>query len=160
MGDGVDDFVIVARAKAHARRREHSYRVIDPYYDFFVMEIEADGQLRSEDLMEKNLVVLIIHGAGAEAWRSDNPGPSSSSLTCRSRKSCAAPAASQKVVNAIFAEEASSTRATRLFSGTGNSIGTSRSGPRGGLAASDSPARLQIVVLSLPITPFARQIRR
>ena len=74
-GDGVDDFVIVAKSKKPMLdAAEHSYRVIDPYYDFFGYgDPKLTASFGAEDLMEKNLVVLVIHGAGAEAWRAEKP---------------------------------------------------------------------------------------
>jgi len=74
-GDGVDDFVIVARSKKPMLdAAEHNYKVIDPYYNFYGYgDPKLTATFGSEDLMEKNLVVLVIHGAGPEAWRSDNP---------------------------------------------------------------------------------------
>jgi len=74
-GDGVDDFVIVARSKKPMLdAAEHSYKVIDPYYNFYGYgDPKLTATFGSEDLMEKNLVVLIIHGAGPDAWRSESP---------------------------------------------------------------------------------------
>ena len=74
-GDGVDDFVIVARSKKPMLdAAEHNYKVIDPYYNFYGYgDPKLTATFGSEDLMEKNLVVLVIHGAGPEAWRSPTP---------------------------------------------------------------------------------------
>src|SRR6202008_1728354 len=64
-GDGIDDFVIVARSKKPMLdAAEHNYRVIDPYYDFFGYgDPKLTASFGSEDLMEKNLVILIIQGS-------------------------------------------------------------------------------------------------
>ena len=74
-GDGVDDFVIIARSKKPMLdAAEHNYKVIDPYYNFYGYgDPKLTATFGAEDLMEKNLVVLIIHGAGPEAWRSESP---------------------------------------------------------------------------------------
>jgi hypothetical protein len=74
-GDGVDDFVIIARSKKPMLdAAEHNYKVIDPYYNFYGYgDPKLTATFGSEDLMEKNLVVLVIHGAGPEAWRAENP---------------------------------------------------------------------------------------
>jgi hypothetical protein len=74
-GDGVDDFVIVARSKKPMLdAAEHNYKVIDPYYNFYGYgDPKLTATFGAEDLMEKNLVVLVIHGAGPEAWRSETP---------------------------------------------------------------------------------------
>ncbi len=63
-GDGIDDLVILAR----------SYKVVDPYYSFYGYgDPKLTATFGSEDLMEKNLVVLVIHGSGEQAWRADTP---------------------------------------------------------------------------------------
>src|SRR5262250_3367919 len=74
-GDGVEDMVIVARSKKPMLdAAEHNYKVVDPYYDFYGYgDPKLTATFGSEDLMVKNLVILIIHGAGAQAWRSDTP---------------------------------------------------------------------------------------
>lgn len=74
-GDGVEDVVIGARSKNPLLdQAEHDYTVIDPYYTFFgygdpaiTMSFVEENQLR------RGVVVLIIHGAGPEAWRSATP---------------------------------------------------------------------------------------
>ena len=74
-GDGIEDAVIAARSKNPLLdQAEHNYEVIDPYYTFFgygdpkvTMTFVDDNQLR------RGLVVLIIHGAGRDAWRSETP---------------------------------------------------------------------------------------
>lgn len=74
-GDGVEDVVIAARCKnPMLDEGEHNYTVMDPYYDFFgygnprvtTTFVEPDPALRG-------LVVLVIHGAGPDAWRSATP---------------------------------------------------------------------------------------
>jgi hypothetical protein len=74
-GDGVEDAVIAARCKNPLLdEAEHNYEVVDPYYTFFgygdpkvTMSFVDDNQLK------RGLVVLIIHGAGRDAWRSETP---------------------------------------------------------------------------------------
>lgn len=74
-GDGVDDLVIVAQSKKPMLdAAEHNYKVVDPYYNFYGYgDPKLTANFGSEDLTEKNLVVLVIHGAGADAWRSETP---------------------------------------------------------------------------------------
>jgi len=74
-GDGIDDMVIVARTnKPMLDAAEHSYRVIDPYYSFYGYgDPKLTAAFGSEDLIEKKLVILVIHGAGPEAWRAETP---------------------------------------------------------------------------------------
>jgi len=110
-GDGVDDLVIAAKSKKPMLdAAEHSYRVIDPYYDFFGNgDPKLTASFGSEDLMEKNLVVLIIEGTGADAWRSDKPKAKFVIINLPFKKvTVRRLQLRKKQVNAIFAEEASS----------------------------------------------------
>jgi hypothetical protein len=74
-GDGVDDLVIVARSKKPMiEAAEHNYRVIDPYYTFYGYgDPKLTATFGSEDPTERNLVILVVHGAGPEAWRAEVP---------------------------------------------------------------------------------------
>ena len=110
-GDGIDDFVIVARSKKPMLdAAEHSYRVIDPYYDFFGYgDPKLTASFGSEDLMEKNLVILIIQGSGADAWRADMPKAKFVIINLPFKKVVVRRLQlRKKQVNAIFAEEANS----------------------------------------------------
>jgi hypothetical protein len=108
-GDGVDDFVIVARSKKPMLdAAEHNYKVIDPYYNFYGYgDPKLTATFGSEDLMEKNLVVLVIHGAGPEAWRSENPKAKFVIINLPLKKILVRRLQlRKKQVNAIFAVEA------------------------------------------------------
>ena len=74
-GDGIDDVVIAARCKNPLLdQAEHEYSVIDPYYTFFGYGDPKVTMTFVEERPEKRgLVVLIIHGAGPEAWHSATP---------------------------------------------------------------------------------------
>lgn len=74
-GDGVEDVVISARCKnPMLDQGEHDYTVMDPYYDFFGYGDPRMTTTFSEpDPLRRGLVVLIIHGAGPEGWRSEKP---------------------------------------------------------------------------------------
>ena len=74
-GDGIDDLVILARSrKPLLDAAEHSYRVVDPYYTFYGYgDPKLTATFGSEELMEKNLVVLVIHGSGPQAWCTETP---------------------------------------------------------------------------------------
>ena len=74
-GDGVEDVIIAARCKnPMIDQAEHNYRVVDPYYDFFGYGDPRITTTFSEgDPALRGLVVLIIHGAGADGWRSATP---------------------------------------------------------------------------------------
>ena len=110
-GDGIDDFVIVARSrKPMLDAAEHSYRVIDPYYDFFGYgDPKLTASFGSEDLSEKNLVILVIHGSGADAWRAETPKAKFVIINLPFKKVVVRKLQlRKKQVNAIFAEEAHS----------------------------------------------------
>jgi len=74
-GDGVDDFVIIALSKKPLLdQAEHNYKVVDPYYGFYGYgDPKLTASFGAEDPRERNLVVLIIHGAGPDAWRAETP---------------------------------------------------------------------------------------
>ena len=74
-GDGVEDIVIPARCSSPMMdQAENSYSVIDPYDGFFGYGNPAvTTQFSSEDPLRKGYSLLIIHGSGIDAWRSDVP---------------------------------------------------------------------------------------
>jgi hypothetical protein len=74
-GDGVEDVVIAARCKNPLPdAAQHDYTVIDPYMNFYgygdptITLAFGDG-----DPQRSGLVVLVIHGAGPQTWRSETP---------------------------------------------------------------------------------------
>jgi hypothetical protein len=110
-GDGVEDMVIVARSKKPMLdAAEHNYKVVDPFYDFYGYgDPKLTSTFGSEELMEKNLVVLVIHGAGPEAWRSDSPKAKFVIINVPFKKVTVRRLQLRKrQVNGIFAEEANS----------------------------------------------------
>jgi hypothetical protein len=74
-GDGVEDIAIAARCKnPMLDQAEHNFRVIDPLDSFYGYGNPSVTTTFSEGVPERRgLVVLIIHGAGKDAWRSDHP---------------------------------------------------------------------------------------
>jgi len=74
-GDGVEDVAIAARCKnPMLDQAEHKYMVVDPYNDFFGYgDPKVTTTFSEGDPTLRGLVVLIIHGAGPEEWRSANP---------------------------------------------------------------------------------------
>jgi len=73
-GDGVEDAVIVARCKTPITDEvSHNYKVIDPYYtNYGYGNPRITTQFNAADPNRQNLV-LVIHGAGKEAWRAAAP---------------------------------------------------------------------------------------
>ncbi|MGH9565974.1 MAG: FG-GAP repeat protein [Candidatus Angelobacter sp.] len=74
-GDGVDDIVIAARCtNPMINVAEHNYTVIDPASAFYGL---SDPHITTEfstlQPEQRSLALLIIHGAGKQAWKSDAP---------------------------------------------------------------------------------------
>lgn len=76
-GDGVDDLVIAARCKnPMADQAEYGFRVADPYDSFLGFgDVKVTSTFASDAPERKGVSLLIVHGVGAEAWRSDKPKP-------------------------------------------------------------------------------------
>jgi hypothetical protein len=73
-GDGVEDAVIVARAKnAFGGQIPFGYRVIDPYFSAFGYGNPMITGGMAEEHPDGNYMVLVIHGAGPEGWRNPKP---------------------------------------------------------------------------------------
>jgi hypothetical protein len=74
-GDGVDDIVIVARCKNPLiDQGENNYHVIDPMDSFFGYGNPAiTTSFAPDDPKLRGISLLVIHGAGTDAWRSATP---------------------------------------------------------------------------------------
>jgi len=74
-GDGVEDAVIAAHCKnPMIDQAEHDFRVIDPYNAYFgYSDVKTTSQFASEDPGSRGVVLLVIHGNGADAWRAAVP---------------------------------------------------------------------------------------
>lgn len=74
-GDGVEDAVLVGHcSNPMMDQEENNFRVVDPYNGFFGYgDPKVTSQFANEDPERRGLVLLIIHGAGAEGWRSEQP---------------------------------------------------------------------------------------
>ncbi|HEY1270538.1 MAG TPA: hypothetical protein VGF08_01070 [Terriglobales bacterium] len=74
-GDNIDDLVMAARCtNPMVDQAEHAFKVIDPYNAFFGYgDTKVTSQFSTEDPMNKGLVLLVIHGAGSDAWRAAAP---------------------------------------------------------------------------------------
>jgi hypothetical protein len=74
-GDGIEDIVIVARCKNPLiDQSDKNYKVIDPQDSFYgygnTKITTAFGQ---DDPRLRGICLLVIHGSGSEAWRSETP---------------------------------------------------------------------------------------
>src|SRR5277367_1882270 len=76
-GDGVDDLVVAARCKnPMADQAEYGFRVIDPYNSFMGFgDVKVTSTFNSDAPERKGVSLLIVHGVGPEAWRSDKEKP-------------------------------------------------------------------------------------
>ena len=69
---------LAARHRVHlgclADQAEDNFTVIDPYNAFYGYgNTKITTQFASEDPATRGLVLLVIHGVGAEAWRAEKP---------------------------------------------------------------------------------------
>jgi hypothetical protein len=73
-GDAVEDAIIIARNKnASIGADAYGYIVHDPFHERWGWgNPKITGEFNSHDPLH-NLHLLIIHGAGGEAWRADKP---------------------------------------------------------------------------------------
>ena len=76
-GDGVDDLIVAARCKnPMADQAEYGFRVADPYDSFLGFgDVKVTSAFASDEPERKGVSLLIVHGVGPEAWRSDKPKP-------------------------------------------------------------------------------------
>jgi hypothetical protein len=74
-GDGVDDLVIAARCKNPiADQAEYSFKVVDPYNSFMGFgDVKVTSTFASDAPERRGISLLIIHGTGPDAWRSETP---------------------------------------------------------------------------------------
>lgn len=74
-GDGVSDIVIAARCtNPMTDVAEHKYTVIDPASAFYgLSDPHITTQFSTLQPEQRSLSLLIIHGAGKEAWKSNTP---------------------------------------------------------------------------------------
>jgi hypothetical protein len=74
-GDGTEDLVVVAHCtNPLLDTAEDNFQLIDPYNTFYGYgDTKITSQFGSEDPLTRGLVLLVIHGAGPEAWRAATP---------------------------------------------------------------------------------------
>lgn len=73
--DGIDDLVVAAKCKnPMADRAEYSFVVADPYDSFLgYSDIKVTSTFGSDEPERRGVCLLIIHGAGSDAWRAEKP---------------------------------------------------------------------------------------
>ena len=73
-GDGVEDAIIVARNNnATIGAAAYGYKVYDAYNDHFGYgNPQVTASFNGNDPIH-NMLLLVIHGSGAQAWRSEKP---------------------------------------------------------------------------------------
>jgi hypothetical protein len=74
-GDGIEDLVVAGHCtNPLADQVGDNFTVIDPYNAFYGYgNTKITTQFASEDPATRGLVLLVIHGAGPEAWRAAMP---------------------------------------------------------------------------------------
>jgi hypothetical protein len=76
-GEGVDDLVIAARCKnPMADQAEYGFHVTDPYDSFLGFgDVKVTSTFASDSPERRGVCLLVVHGVGPQAWRSDKPKP-------------------------------------------------------------------------------------
>ena len=117
-GDGIEDLVIAARCTNPLMDAdEHNFTVIDPYFAFFGF---GDARLSSEfvtdDPSRRSMVLLIIHGNGPDAWRSNTPKEKFVVIDLPFKQfGVRKLSLKKKTMNAIYAEEAGADQMTSVL---------------------------------------------
>jgi hypothetical protein len=72
-GDGVDDLIVAGRCKnPMSDRAEYGFTVADPYDSFLGFgDVKVTSTFASDQPERKGVCLLVVHGVGPEAWRSD-----------------------------------------------------------------------------------------
>ena len=75
-GDGIEDLVLVARCKnPFIDADDKNFQIIDPMDSFYGYgNPRITSSMGQDDPKLKGICVLVIHGAGKDAWRSATPG--------------------------------------------------------------------------------------
>jgi|SRR5579871_998162 hypothetical protein len=74
-GDGIDDLVVAARChNPMADRDEFNFNIADPYDAFLGFgDVKVTSTFASDEPERRGVVLLIIHGDGKDAWRTQTP---------------------------------------------------------------------------------------
>lgn len=109
-GDGIEDIVMVARCKNPLiDQGEKNYQVVDPMDSFYGYgNPKITTALGQDDPHLRGICLLVIHGAGADGWRSETPlskfviiNLAVKSIALKKLK-----VARKRSINAIYVEEA------------------------------------------------------
>jgi hypothetical protein len=114
-GDGIEDLVVAARCtNPLADQAENNFTVIDPYNAFYGYgNTKITTQFASEDPATRGLVLLVIHGAGPEAWQAAAPKAKFVIINLPFRQVAVKKlTVKKKIVMAIYAEETGGDRMT------------------------------------------------
>jgi hypothetical protein len=76
-GDGIDDLIVAGRCKnPMADQAEYGFVVADPYNSFLGFgNVKVTSTFASDEPERKGVCLLVVHGLGTEAWRSEKPKP-------------------------------------------------------------------------------------
>lgn len=74
-GDGIDDLVVAGKCKnPMADKDEYNFAIADPYDSFLGFgNVKVTSTFASDEPERRGIGLLIIQGAGKDAWRSDKP---------------------------------------------------------------------------------------
>jgi hypothetical protein len=114
-GDGIEDLIVAAHcSNALVDQAEKEFTVIDPYNSFYGYgNTKITTQFATEDPATRGLVLLIIHGAGAEAWRAATPKAKFVIINLPFKQiSVKKLTVKKKTIMAIYAEETGGDRMT------------------------------------------------
>ncbi len=118
-GDGVEDIVIPARCtNPMMDQLENSFVVVDPYNSFFGYgNPKITTQFASDDPERRGYSLLVIHGAGPEAWHSATPKAKFLIVNLPFKQVVVKKLAikKKKLVMGIFAEETGGDQATSVL---------------------------------------------
>jgi hypothetical protein len=114
-GDGIDDLVVVAHCKNPViDQAEDNFTIVDPYNAFFGYgDTRVTSQFASEDPKTRGIVLLVVHGAGADAWHADKPKSKFLIINLPFKQvTLRKLAVKKKTVMAIYAEESGADNTT------------------------------------------------
>jgi len=116
-GDGIEDLVVAAHCTNPLMdQTDDNFKVIDPFNTFFgYSDTKITTQFASEDPLTRGLVLLVIHGAGPDAWRSATPKSKFVIINLPFKQIAVRKlAVRKKTVMAIYAEETGGDKMTSV----------------------------------------------